>query len=156
MKTLDIHEIRRLLPHRFPFLLVDRVESYELGKTLRAIKNVTANEPFFNGHFPDRPVMPGVLILEALAQAGGLLAGLSSHALEPGELFLFAAVDKARFKRIVEPGDQLILDVSILKFRRDLVKVYAEASVVGELACSAELMSIRKGGEPRDTSNSDH
>ena len=155
MKSLDINDIRRYLPHRYPFLLVDRVETYEVGKTLRAIKNVSVNEPFFNGHFPERPVMPGVLILEALAQAGGLLAGLSSQMLESGELFLFAAIDKARFKRIVVPGAQLILDVEITKFRRDLVKVYAEASVKGELACSAELMSIRKGGA-RDTSNSDH
>lgn len=156
MNTLDINEIRQYLPHRFPFLLVDRVEDYDVElKTLRAIKNVSVNEPFFTGHFPIRPVMPGVLILEALAQAGGLLAALTTHQLNSGELFLFAAVDNARFKRIVEPGDQLILDVKIIKVRRDLLKVYAEASVKGELACSAELMSIRKG-DSRDTSNSDH
>lgn len=154
-KSLDINEIKSYLPHRYPFLLVDRVEDYETGKTLRAIKNVTVNEIFFNGHFPERPVMPGVLMLEALAQAGGLLTGLSTERLAPGELFLFAGIDNARFKRVVEPGDQLVLNIEVLKFRRNFVKVYAEASVQGELACSAELMSIRTGGAS-DTSDSNH
>jgi len=157
MKTsLDINDIRRYLPHRYPFLLIDKIEHYEVGKTMRAIKNVSANEPFFNGHFPDKPVMPGVLILEAMAQASGVLASLTLPELQPDELFLFATIDKARFKRIVEPGDQLIIDVTILKFRRDLFKASVEASVDGELACSAELLSIRKGGLRGDSSNRNH
>lgn len=118
LNSLDIEEIIHLLPHRFPFLMVDRVVSYEKGKTLRAIKNVSVNEPFFQGHFPNKPVFPGVLILEAMAQATGILAFKSIEELTPGQLYYFASVDKARFKRPVVPGDQMILDVTYIKERR--------------------------------------
>lgn len=156
MKMLDINEVLRHLPHRYPFLLIDRVLDYTEGTSLTALKNVTINEPYFCGHFPQRPVMPGVLMLEALAQATGVLVYASVGSVPTGdELYYFAAIDNARFKRIVEPGDQLILQVEILKVRRDLVKVHGVASVNGETACSADLMCIRKGGQS-DSSNSDN
>ena len=141
---MHVNEIMRYLPHRFPFMLIDKVLSYEKGKHLVAIKNVTYNEPFFAGHFPGNPVMPGVLIVEALAQAGCVLAFLSNDC-DPSaeELYLFAGIDKARFRRVVMPGDQLNLDVTITAMRRDLLKVTAIATVDGEEACSAEIMSIR-------------
>ncbi|AFE57080.1 (3R)-hydroxymyristoyl-ACP dehydratase [Rahnella aquatilis HX2] len=106
--TLHIEEILDLLPHRYPFLLVDRVLDFEKGKFLRAVKNVSFNEPFFQGHFPGKPIFPGVLILEAMAQATGILAFKSVGKLEPGELYYFAAIDDARFKRPVLPGDQMV------------------------------------------------
>ena len=106
--TLQIEEILELLPHRFPFLLVDRVLDFEEGRFLRAVKNVSVNEPFFQGHFPGKPIFPGVLILEAMAQATGILAFKSVGKLEPGELYYFAGIDEARFKRPVVPGDQMI------------------------------------------------
>jgi len=148
MKTLDIQQVLKHLPHRYPFLLIDRVLDYEVGKSLVAIKNVTINEPFFCGHFPQRPVMPGVLMLEALAQAAGVLAFVSTGSDPTGdEIYYFAAIDNARFKRIVEPGDQLKLEVEVTKVRRELMKVHATASVDGEVACTADLMSVRKGAE---------
>jgi 3-hydroxyacyl-[acyl-carrier-protein] dehydratase len=144
-KTLSIHEVLKHLPHRYPFLLIDRVLDYEVGKSLVAIKNVTINEPFFVGHFPQRPVMPGVLMIEALAQAAAVLAFLSTGSDPTGEeIYYFAAVDNARFKRIVEPGDQLRLEVEVIKVRGELMKVHAIASVEGEVACTADLMSIKK------------
>jgi 3-hydroxyacyl-[acyl-carrier-protein] dehydratase len=145
VEPLDIYNVMRLLPHRYPFLLVDRVTDYEPGVYLRAIKNVSVNEPFFQGHFPDRPVMPGVLILEALAQATGLLA-FRSQQEEPdsGSLYLFVSIDRARFKRQVEPGDQVVLDVRLLRVLRDMWKFEAEATVDGDVAATARLMCARR------------
>lgn len=142
--SIDIHEILTLLPHRYPFLLVDRVLSYEKGKTLRAIKNVSFNEPFFQGHFPEKPVFPGVLILEAMAQATGILAFKSVGKLDSDQLYYFAAVDKARFKRPVLPGDQLELNVEYIKERRGVARFKGVATVNGELACEAEMMCARR------------
>lgn len=148
MKHLDIQEIMSHLPHRYPFLLIDRVISYEESHSIQAIKNVSINESFFQGHFPQRPVMPGVLILEAMAQAAGVLAFLSFGGNpQSEEIYLFAAIDNARFKRIVEPGDQLLIDIKVLRVRQGLIKVQATAMVGDEIACSAELMSIKKGKE---------
>lgn len=144
--NIDIHQILKRLPHRYPMLLVDRVLEFEVGKRVLALKNVTINEPFFVGHFPQRPVMPGVLILEAMAQAAALLS-LESAGVEIDEktLVYFAAIDNARFKRPVEPGDQLILDVSVARMRAGLWKFDAKALVGEEVAVEAELMvAIRK------------
>lgn len=145
MNSMDIHEVLQHLPHRFPFLLIDRVIEVKPGESLHAIKNVTINEPFFCGHFPQRPVMPGVLILEAMAQAGCVLAFKSTDSDPESDLFLFAAADNVRFKRVVEPGDQLHLKVEFLKVRRGVLKVKGEATVDGEVVCTAELMSVLKG-----------
>ena len=143
MSIVDINEIKKYIPHRYPFLLVDRVIAIEKHKSLVAIKNVTANEPFFSGHFPIRPVMPGVLIIEALAQAAGLLIVKSIDLLEYHEdIYFFAGIDKARFKRVVEPGDQLQLEIEVLKSGR-LWKFTGKAAVEGQLACEAEFMTIR-------------
>lgn len=138
---MDIHKILKQLPHRYPFLLVDRVIALDKGKTIRAVKNVTINEPFFQGHFPHRPVMPGVLMLEALAQAAGLLA-FDAMDTTPGEdkVYYFAGIDGARFKRPVEPGDQLILDVTLLRMKAGIFKFGAKAWVGDEVAVEAELM----------------
>ena len=121
--TMDIHQILKKLPHRYPFLLVDRVLSVEPGKAIRALKNVTINEPFFVGHFPHRPVMPGVLMLEAMAQTAGLLAFADgSGTRDPNSVIYFAGIDGARFKRPVEPGDQLVMDVEILRHKAGIYK----------------------------------
>ena len=137
---MDIHKILKQLPHRYPFLLVDRVLEIDKGKTIKALKNVTINEPFFEGHFPHRPVMPGVLMLEALAQAAGLLAFDTLGATPTDDMvYYFAGIDGARFKRPVEPGDQLILDVELLRMKAGIFKFKARASVAGELAVEAEL-----------------
>jgi len=142
---MDIHEILKYLPHRYPFLLIDRVVKIEMGESLTAIKNVTMNESFFAGHFPGRPVMPGVLILEAMAQAGGVLAYKSTNTSpEDGVLYYFAGIDNARFRRVVEPGDQLRLEVKVLRSKRDIWKLEGSAYVGDDLACSAEFMSARK------------
>lgn len=144
MNSIDHLGVRDLLPHRFPFLLVDRVLELEPGKSLKAIKNVTCNEPFFNGHFPGFPVMPGVLIIEALAQASGILILKSNEAYSPQrDLFYLAGVDNARFKRPVVPGDQLELCVEVLKNKLDLWKFKCTAFVGGELVCSAEILNIK-------------
>jgi 3-hydroxyacyl-[acyl-carrier-protein] dehydratase len=144
--VMDIHEILKYLPHRPPFLLIDRVIEMIEGESLVAIKNVTINEPFFQGHFPNRPVMPGVLIVEALAQAAGVLAYKSTNTSpSDGVLYLFAGIDNARFRRVVEPGDQLRLEVKVLRARKDMWKLEGSAHVDGELACSAELLSARRG-----------
>lgn len=141
---MDIHEVLKYLPHRQPFLLVDRVIEMELGKSLVALKNVTYNEPFFAGHFPSRPVMPGVLMIEALAQASAILAYKSTNATpDDGTLYLFAGIDNARFRRVVEPGDQLTLSVKVLRSKSGIWKLEGQAHVDGELACSAELLSAR-------------
>ncbi|ACQ93699.1 beta-hydroxyacyl-(acyl-carrier-protein) dehydratase FabZ [Tolumonas auensis DSM 9187] len=147
LNQLDIQDILQLLPHRYPFLMVDRVVHYEMSeerKVLRAIKNVSFNEPFFQGHFPERPVFPGVLILEAMAQATGILAFRMVGKPNPGELYYFASIDNARFKRPVVPGDQLVLDVEYLKERRGIAKFTGVATVDGELVCSAELMCAKR------------
>ena len=143
---MDIHQILKKLPHRYPILLVDRVLEVEKGKRIVAIKNVTINEPHFTGHFPNRPVMPGVLILEALAQASALLA-FSSDESGPDEntVYYFVGIDGARFKRPVEPGDQLHLDVTLERMKAGIAKFSARALVDGELAAEAQLMcTIRK------------
>lgn len=138
---LDIHEIMRQLPHRYPFLLVDKVTECIPHERLTAIKNVTINEPFFPGHFPHRPVMPGVLILEALAQATGLLAFATLGSPPEGnQLYYFVGVDKARFKRPVEPGDQLILKVEIERVVKGVWKFKAVAEVDGKAVTTADLM----------------
>lgn len=142
---MPISEVLSLLPHRYPFLLVDRILDHTPQQSLRALKNVTVNEAYFQGHFPERPVMPGVLMIEAMAQAAAVLAYVSYDYDSEDGLFYLAGVDKARFKRVVEPGDQLELTVTVLKCKRDLMKFMGEARVAGELACSAEFMSVRKG-----------
>ena len=138
---LDIHAIMRQLPHRYPFLLIDRVLECTPGETLVALKNVTINEPFFPGHFPHHPVMPGVLILEAMAQATGLLA-FATLGKPPSddELYYFVGIDKARFREPVEPGDQLIFRVKIEAQKRNIWKFSGEAEVEGRVAAEAELM----------------
>lgn len=144
--TIDIHQILKRLPHRYPLLLVDRVLEFEVGKRLVALKNVTINEPFFVGHFPSRPVMPGVLILEAMAQAAALLS-LESAGVEIDEktLVYFAAIDHARFKRPVEPGDQLRLEITLLRLRQGVQRFAGRAMVGDELAAEAEMMcAIRR------------
>jgi len=145
MVEMSIHDILKYLPHRYPFLLVDRVLKCEIGQSVLAIKNVSFNEPFFQGHFPNAPVMPGVLILEALAQASGLLA-LSNPDWRPDDesLYLFVGIDKARFKRQVGPGDQLTLDVRLKRQKRGYGVFEAIASVENEVAASAELMCVFK------------
>ena len=143
---MDIHQILKQLPHRYPFLLVDRVLSIEKGKSIQALKNVTINEPFFMGHFPHRPVMPGVLMLEALAQTAALLS-FESMGQEPDAdtVVYFVGIDGARFKRVVEPGDQLILEATIDRARAGIYKYKTRASVDGETAVEAELMcTMRK------------
>ena len=138
---MDIHEILQHLPHRFPFLLVDRVVSFEPGVQIHAYKNVTINEPFFTGHFPHRPVMPGVLMLEALAQTAALLA-FDMLGVTPDEktVYYFAGIDGARFKRVVEPGDQLTLEVELDRMKAGIFKFKARAKVGEEVAVDAELM----------------
>jgi 3-hydroxyacyl-[acyl-carrier-protein] dehydratase len=139
--TLDIHQILKRLPHRYPILLVDRVLSIEKGKHISALKNVSINEPFFTGHFPRRPVMPGVLMLEALAQAAAILA-FESIGLLPDDksVYYFVGIDGARFKRPVEPGDQLRLEVSLDRMKAGIFKFKSQALVGDELAVEAELM----------------
>ncbi len=145
MTQMDINEVMRHLPHRYPFLLVDRVLDFESGKSLRAMKNVTINEPFFQGHFPHVPVMPGVLIMEALAQATGILSFKTTGDLPTdNSLYYFVGIDKARFRKPVEPGDQLILEVELERRIRDVWKFKGVASVNGEVVASANLMCAEK------------
>ncbi|ROZ76972.1 3-hydroxyacyl-ACP dehydratase FabZ [Ramlibacter sp. WS9] len=138
---MDIHEILKKLPHRYPFLLVDRVLEVEPGKRIKALKNVTINEPFFTGHFPHRPVMPGVLMLEAMAQSAALLsfAGEGSAPDEKSVIY-FVGIDGARFKRPVEPGDQLVMDVTLERARAGIYKFKGVGRVGADVACEAELM----------------
>lgn len=136
---IDINEIMKILPHRYPFLLIDRIVELEPGTSARGIKNVTANEPFFQGHFPDHPIMPGVLILEAMAQVGGVLAFRSADV--EGKLVYFMGIDNARFRRPVLPGDTLEISLEVIKARGKIWKFKARASVDGEAAAEAELMA---------------
>jgi 3-hydroxyacyl-[acyl-carrier-protein] dehydratase len=137
---MDIHQVLKKLPHRYPILLVDRVLELEKGVRIRALKNVTVNEPFFTGHFPHRPVMPGVLMLEALAQAAAILSFETEGAVpDDNTIYDFAGIDGARFKRPVEPGDQLVLEVALLRTKARVYKYAARATVDGELAVEAEL-----------------
>ena len=139
--SMDIHQILKQLPHRYPILLVDRVLEIEKGKRIRALKNVSINEPFFTGHFPHRPVMPGVLMLEALAQAAALLA-FDALGTTPDDktVYYFAGIDGARFKRPVEPGDQLVLEVELDRMKAGIFKFRARAKVGDDIATEAELM----------------
>jgi 3-hydroxyacyl-[acyl-carrier-protein] dehydratase len=152
-KTLDIIQIKQYLPHRYPLLLVDRVLDWESGKSITAIKNVTANEEFFNGHFPHKPVMPGVLIIEALAQTAALLSFLTmDQRPDDNSVVYFVGIDGARFKRPVEPGDQLKMEVEILRTARGIWKYKAQATVDGQLAVETELMctmrSVNDASQP--------
>jgi 3-hydroxyacyl-[acyl-carrier-protein] dehydratase len=141
MNSLDINQIKQYLPHRYPLLLVDRVLDWESGKRITAIKNVTANEEFFNGHFPSKPVMPGVLMIEAMAQTAAILSFLTKNQ-KPDEntLVYFLGIDGVRFKRPVVPGDQLRMEVEITRYSRGIWKYKATGSVDGQLAVEAELM----------------
>jgi len=143
--TMEIDEILQLLPHRYPFLLIDRVVEYTPGERLIALKNVSYNEPFFRGHFPRKPVMPGVLIIEAMAQATGLLA-MKSVSEQPPEdsLYYFVGIDKARFKRTVNPGDQLILEVRLNRAKRGIWMFSATATVDAKVAATADIMCTSK------------
>jgi len=142
MEKLDIHQIRKYLPHRYPFLLIDKVTSCEPFKSIVAVKNVTANEPFFQGHFPVQPIMPGVLIIEAMAQAAALLGCVSTKEVNrDGQLYYLVGVDQVRFKRPVEPGDQLVLTVEFEKVRQNLWKFHAQATVAGDFVAAAELLT---------------
>ncbi len=144
-KSIDIQRIFDLLPHRYPFILVDRVLDYKEMEYLVATKNVTINEPFFTGHFPGNPIMPGVLMLEALAQASAILSNLSRRPKEGHEfLYFFASINNAKFKQIVIPGDQLRLEVKLSSQKRDFWCMHGEAFVGDKLACSADLMSAAK------------
>jgi len=149
MTSLDINQIKQFLPHRYPMLLVDRVLHWESGKTITAIKNVTANEEFFNGHFPNKPVMPGVLMIEAMAQAAALLSFLTmGRKPDANTLVYFLGIDNARFKRPVEPGDQLKLEVEIVKVTRGIWKYKARATVDGQLAVEGDLMCTLRTVDP--------
>lgn len=141
MTPIDIGEIQAILPHRYPFLLVDRIRELDAGRRIVGIKNVTINEPFFQGHFPDRPIMPGVLILEAMAQVGGVLAFKSVPAKGHPIVYL-TGVDKAKFRKPVVPGDQLRFEVDVLKKRPPFWKMQAKAYVDSDLVCEAEMTAM--------------
>ena len=138
MIQLDLNSIKKIIPHRYPFLLIDRIINFEQGKFIIGIKNVTINEEFFNGHFPDHPVMPGVLIIEALAQTGAVLVLMKPE--NKGKIAFFAGIDNVRFKRQVVPGDQLKLEIEVIKLKSSVGKCNAKATVDGELVCQGELM----------------
>jgi 3-hydroxyacyl-[acyl-carrier-protein] dehydratase len=145
LNVLDIHKVLDYLPHRYPFLLIDRVLECTAGQSLVALKNVTINEPFFQGHFPKRPVMPGVLVIEAMAQACGILSFQTETAMpRENTVYLFVGIDKARFKRQVQPGDQLVIRVALTRRMHGIWKFSGEASVGDEVAASAELMCTFK------------
>lgn len=145
MSVLNITEILKYLPHRYPFLLIDRVVEFEADKRVVALKNVTMNEPFFPGHFPHHPVMPGVLIVEAMAQAAAVLSFKSMGTMpDENQVVYFAGIDKVRFKRPVTPGDQLVMEVVITNNKRNIYKYSAVARVDGEIAAEAELMCALK------------
>lgn len=150
MNSLDINQIKEYLPHRYPLLLVDRVLDWESGKIIRAVKNVTINEEFFNGHFPNKPVMPGVLMIEALAQTSALLAFLTmGQKPDENAVVYFLGIDNARFKRPVVPGDQLMMHVEIVRHSRGIWKFRTQATVDSQLAVEAELMcTMRSIADP--------
>ena len=138
---MDVEEIKEYLPQRYPFLLVDRVEEIEVGKRIIAYKNITTNEEVFNGHFPGAPIFPGVMIIEAMAQAAGILGFVTTGLKgDDGKLYLFAGVDKARFKRPVVPGDKLTLEAEVEAVKRNMWRFRTKASVEGQLACEATLL----------------
>ncbi len=140
-EIIDIHKIRKILPHRYPFLLVDRVLDYQAGESLTALKNVTMNEPFFQGHFPEHPVFPGVLILEALAQSSAIHAALDvGDEIDDEIIFLFAGIDNVRFKKQVGPGDSLVLDVHLSNYKRRIWKYKTTATVDEYVAAVAEVI----------------
>lgn len=142
MNTLDIQEIKEILPHRYPFLLVDKVLAYEPRDFLTAIKNVTYNEPCFQGHFPEMTIFPGVLIIEAMAQAAALLGFISmDQKPQDGSVYYLVGVDKARFKKTVHPGDQIALDIKFIKLRKNIWRFSATASVDDQIVASAELLT---------------
>ncbi len=142
MKTLDIQKIKELLPHRYPFLLIDKVLDYEEGEFLTAIKNVTYNEPCFQGHFPEWSVFPGVLIIEAMAQAAAILGCFSMEKKpEPGSIYYLVGVDKARFKKTVHPGDKITLDIKFIKVRKGIWRFSATATVDDKIVSTAELLT---------------
>jgi 3-hydroxyacyl-[acyl-carrier-protein] dehydratase len=140
-ENIDILEILKVLPHRYPFVMVDRILAIEVGKQVVGLKNVTINEPFFQGHFPQRPVMPGVLILEGMAQVGGIMAYYAHPEAIGNKLLFFAGIDKARFRRPVVPGDQLILTLDLIKEKRSVMVMSAKATVDGKLVAEAQLMA---------------
>ena len=141
ISTLDIKEIVRLMPHRYPFLLVDRILAGEKRKNMIGLKNVSMNEPFFQGHFPSDPIMPGVLILEGMAQVGGILAFYSIPEMVGEKLIYFAGIDKVRFRRPVSPGDQLIFEMTVIKHKGKIWKMAGTAKVEGEVVAEAEFMA---------------
>ncbi|MEJ2638156.1 MAG: 3-hydroxyacyl-ACP dehydratase FabZ [Desulfosarcinaceae bacterium] len=141
MESADIQRVMQLLPHRYPFLLVDRILESEPGKRIVGLKNVTINEPFFQGHFPRQPVMPGVLIIEAMGQTGGVLAAASLPEEDQGQLIIFMGMDKVRFRKPVVPGDQLIFELKVLKQRRKILKMDGVAKVDGQVVAEAELLA---------------
>ena len=145
LNAMDIQDILEHLPHRYPFLLVDRVLECEPGKRLVALKNVSVNEPMFTGHFPERPIFPGVLIMEALAQATGILAFKTTNTKPDGtSLYYFAGIDNCRFKQPVLPGDQMIMEVELIKEKRGIWKFSAAAKVDGKVVASAEIMCAQQ------------
>ena len=142
---MDIHEVREYLPHRYPFLLLDRITDYVPGESIKALKNVTVNEPFFSGHFPQQPLMPGVLIIEAMAQAAAILGVISGAEARKDELdnllYYLVGIDKARFRKTVGPGDQLLIEVKLITVRRDIWKFTGTASVEGKVVTNADLLT---------------
>ena len=145
--VLNEMDIMRMLPHRYPFLLIDRIQSLTPGESITALKNVSVNEPFFAGHFPGAPVMPGVLVIEAMAQAGGVLAHQSVPDLDPQPLYYLVGVDKARFRQPVYPGDQLILDMRVDRVLRGMWRFDGTASVDGRTVATAQIMTAPGGGD---------
>jgi 3-hydroxyacyl-[acyl-carrier-protein] dehydratase len=140
-RKINIGEIFKILPHRYPFLLVDKILECKLGESIKGLKNVTINEPFFQGHFPGQPIMPGVLILEAMAQVGGILAYLSNEEEMKNRLFYFIGLDRVRFRKTVVPGDQIIFDLTMLKRKMKMYIMAGRATVDGKLVAEAELMA---------------
>lgn len=139
--NIDIVEILKLLPHRYPFVMVDRILSLDMGKKIVGLKNVSINEPFFQGHFPERPIMPGVLILEGMAQVGGIMAYYANSDAIGKKLLFFAGIDKARFRRPVTPGDQLIFTLELVKQKKSIMIMSAKAEVDEQVVAQAELMA---------------